>query len=205
MKHYQPFGCKAYLHIPKATRRKNHKGRAELGIFVGFDEQTYPGYKFYRPLYRDYVITAHCRFAKWVRRSLLDDLSPADTTPIPEGNIEDFLHLKGTFHIDADDGLLYETTRVEEKSYPGSGKLLVGYRRRILPNGTPEKEEKDPINIRDIEGMTNDTDEEILERAPASALPSPSAAPSTTTISQPPPQGSDTPGVQISSSRRRHL
>jgi hypothetical protein len=199
MKHYQPFGCKAFLHIPKAVRRKNHKGRAELGIFVGFDEQTYPGYKFYRPLYRDYVITAHCRFAKWVRRSLQDELSPSpDNPPISEGSIEDFIHLKDTYHIDSDDGLLYETTRVEEKSYPGVGKLLVGYRRRILPNGTPEKEEKDPVHIRNIEEMTNNTDEDILERTPVLELSSPAI----THVDHPnlvtPPEGRVTPGAQHS-------
>ena len=64
MKPFQPFWCKTYLHIPESVRRKNHTGRAELGIFVGFDEQTYPGYKFYRPRYRDYAISAYGRFFK---------------------------------------------------------------------------------------------------------------------------------------------
>jgi hypothetical protein len=201
MKHYQPFGCKAYLHIPKAVRRKNHKGRAELGIFVGFDEQTYPGYKFYRPLYRDYVITAHCRFAKWVRRSLQDEMTASpDDSSVAVGTIDDFKYLQGTYHIDADDGLLYETTRVEEKSYPGRGTLIVGYRRRILPNGIPEREERDPVHIRDIEGMTNDTDEEILERTPPSNAPSTSTTQPTTPISSPPPQGSGSHGAPISGS-----
>ena len=66
---FQPFGCRAYINIAKETRRKNHKGRAELAIFVGFEENTIPGYKFNRPLYRDFVTTAHARFMKFTRRS----------------------------------------------------------------------------------------------------------------------------------------
>ena len=50
MQLFQPFGCKAYINIAKEVRRKNHKGRAELAIFVGFEENTIPGYKFYCPL-----------------------------------------------------------------------------------------------------------------------------------------------------------
>ena len=194
MKHYQPFGCKAYLHIPKSVRRKNHKGRAELGIFVGFDEQTYPGYKFYRPLYRDYVITAHCRFAKWIRRSLHDDAMQNNSSPsTASGNIDDFMYLCGTYHIDTEDGLLYETTRVEEKNFPNQGTLLVGYRRRILPNGTPEREDKDPIHIRDIEEMTNNTDEDILDRLPVLESPD---TPDNDTHFPTPPHGSVPPGEQ---------
>ena len=60
MQLFQPFGCKAYINIAKEVRRKNHKGRAESAIFVGFEENTIPGYKFYRSLYRDFVMTAPC-------------------------------------------------------------------------------------------------------------------------------------------------
>ena len=146
MKHFQPFGCKAYLHIPKSVRRKHHKGRAELGIFVGFDEQTYPGYKFYRPLYRDYVVTAHCRFAKWIRRSIHAELTPTGDTPTDNsGNIEDFQYLRGTYHIDPEDGLLYETTRIEEKSYPNRvlswSAIVVG----SCPTAHPKKRKRMPF------------------------------------------------------------
>ena len=60
---FQPFGCKAYIHIAKEVRRKNHKGRAELAIFVGFEENTIPGYKFYRPLYRAVFMYIVCGIA----------------------------------------------------------------------------------------------------------------------------------------------
>jgi hypothetical protein len=89
---------------------------------------------------------------------------------VAEGSIDDFEYLLNTYHIDTDDGLLYETTRVVEESFPNQGKLLVGYRRRILPNGTPEHEEKDSMHIRNIEEMTNNTDEDILEQIPTLRL-----------------------------------
>ena len=45
MKHFQPFGCRAYVHIPSQIRRKNHKGRAEQAIFVGMDDNIVQGYR----------------------------------------------------------------------------------------------------------------------------------------------------------------
>ena len=32
---FQLFGCRAYINVANETRRKNHKGRAELAIFDG--------------------------------------------------------------------------------------------------------------------------------------------------------------------------
>ena len=69
MQLFKPFGCKAYINIAKQVRRKNHKGRAEMAIFVGFEDNTIPGYKFYRPLYRDFITTAHCKFLPFTRRT----------------------------------------------------------------------------------------------------------------------------------------
>ena len=61
----QPFEFRAYINIAKETKRKNHKGRAELAIFLEFEENTIPGYKFYRPLCRDFVTKVHARFMKF--------------------------------------------------------------------------------------------------------------------------------------------
>ena len=35
---YKSFGCRAFAHIPKQTRRKNHNARAHQGMFVGLDK-----------------------------------------------------------------------------------------------------------------------------------------------------------------------
>ena len=69
MQKFQPFGCKEYVHIAKQVRRKNYMGCAGLVIFVGFDDNTIPEYKFYRPLYQDFVTTVHARFMKFTRRT----------------------------------------------------------------------------------------------------------------------------------------
>jgi hypothetical protein len=83
MKHYQPFGCKAYLHIPKSVRRKNHKGRAELGIFIGFDEQTYPGYKFLSSYYIVIMSSQHTAASPSGSDALSTTSSLRPTTPYP--------------------------------------------------------------------------------------------------------------------------
>ena len=98
MHKFQPFGCKAYINIPKQVRRKNHKGRAELAIFVGFEDNTIPGYKFYRPLYRDFVTTAHARFIKFTRRKDINLNEQYDESDVKEGTVSDFNYLVGTVH-----------------------------------------------------------------------------------------------------------
>ena len=60
MQQFEPFGCKAYVYIAKEVRRKNHKGRAELASFVGFEDNTVPGYKFYVHKLHD-VFHSHAR------------------------------------------------------------------------------------------------------------------------------------------------
>ena len=163
MQLFQPFGCKAYINIAKEVRRKNHKGRAELAIFVGFEENTIPGYKFYRPLYRDFVTTAHARFMKFTRRSDINLTPESDDAELKEGTVDDFRYLEGTVHRDDVDGLVYETARVVEEVYPRRGTFIVAYRRLIYPSGARGPEDKEAIHIRDIEKMTACTDEEILD------------------------------------------
>jgi len=98
MKHYQPFGCKAYLHSTKLTGCKDHKGCAKLGISVGIDEQIYLRYNFYRPLYVNYVETIHCRFADWIRQSILEEMFINGSLPLTTtGNLEDFQYLQNTY------------------------------------------------------------------------------------------------------------
>ena len=128
MQLFQPFGCKAYINIAKETRRKNHKGRAELAIFVGFEENTIPGYKFYRPLYRDFVTTAHARFLKFTRRTDINLNPQSDDVEVKDGTADDFKYLEGTIHRDDVDGLVYETARVVEENYPRRGTFIVAYR-----------------------------------------------------------------------------
>ena len=50
MHKFQPFKSKAYIDILRQVRRRNYKGRAELAIFVEFEDNTILGYKVYRLL-----------------------------------------------------------------------------------------------------------------------------------------------------------
>ena len=87
---FQQFGCRAYNNIAKETRRKNNKGRAKLTIFVEFEKNTIPGYKFYHPLYRDFVTTAHARLMKFTRRSNVNLNPQSDSDEVKEGAVVDF-------------------------------------------------------------------------------------------------------------------
>ena len=160
---FQPFGCKAYVYIAKEVRRKNHKGRAELAIFVGFEENTVPGYKFYRPLYRDFITTVHCKFLKFIRRTDINLTPETDGLELKEGTVDDFRYLENTIHVDDVDGLVYETTRVVEETYPRRGTFIVAYRRLVYRNGARGHEEREAIHVRDLEKMTAVTDEAILD------------------------------------------
>ena len=89
MQLFQPFGCKAYINIAKEVRRKNHKESAESAIFVGFEENTMPGYKCNRPLYRDFVKMAHARLIKFTQRSNINLTSESDNAELKEGTADD--------------------------------------------------------------------------------------------------------------------
>ena len=62
------------MNIAKEVCRNVYKGRAKLAIFVGFEENTLPGFKFYRSLYSDFIMTAHCKFRKFIRGRILASL-----------------------------------------------------------------------------------------------------------------------------------
>ena len=64
MQLFQLIAFIAYINIAREVQLKNHKRRTELAIFVGFEENTIPGYMVYCTLYRDFVTTAHTRFTK---------------------------------------------------------------------------------------------------------------------------------------------
>jgi len=54
-------------------------------------------------------------------------------------------------------GLLYKIISVEEKSYPGQGTYIVGYRAYVFPNGKVSlKPSREAYNIRDLEVYYND-------------------------------------------------
>jgi hypothetical protein len=59
--HFKVFGCKCYptrLDRPKG----NHTPKAEVGIFVGYQEQQLKGWRIYLPHHEKFIITAHVHF-----------------------------------------------------------------------------------------------------------------------------------------------
>ena len=65
---------------------------------------------------------------------------------VPTHTLEQYKYLEGTNHLDPDDGLLYKVLSVEEKNYPGQGRLIVCYRAHVYPNGKVSmKASKTPI------------------------------------------------------------
>ena len=89
MHEFQPFGCSAYEKFLKQVRRKNHKRRAEQAIFVGFEDNTTPGYKFYLSLYGDFVTTAHARFIQFTRRKDINLNEQYDESDVKKGTVSD--------------------------------------------------------------------------------------------------------------------
>jgi hypothetical protein len=168
MKHLQAFGCRAYVHIPSQIRRKNHKGRAEMGIFVGMEDSVINGYKFFRPLYRDYITSVHATFVPMSvqgSNTSTNTISATDSMSIPEGTLADFKYLENTYHLDEEDGLLYKTIKVVEEYYRKlKDRFVVGYRRMVLPNGLlSDKCDNESVHIRDIERMTMTTDMTVVD------------------------------------------
>ena len=70
---------------------------------------------------------------------------------MPAMDVKDFLYLVGTRHVDDEDGLTYQTTRVLIE-----GDWLVAYRRLVLKDGTVfQRTEDGPIFVRDIARLTD--------------------------------------------------
>ena len=65
---YKIFGCRAFAHIPKQHRRKNHGPRARQCIFVGIDRTVVPaGYRLYSPEFATIYVTGNVKFYEMLR------------------------------------------------------------------------------------------------------------------------------------------
>ena len=112
MQLFQPFGCMAYINIAKEVRRKIHKGRSELAIFIGFEENTIPVYKCYRPIYIDFLTKAHARFMKFARCTDINLTPQSEDLGLKDGLVYDFKYLEETVHRGDVDGLVRSPGRI---------------------------------------------------------------------------------------------
>ena len=143
------WGCKAYVLIPKADRRKDWEDKAMVGHFIGYSK-TKVGYKV---LLQDTEVTSvHVLFDEAIPNRSTEyyhDLEQATVGVDPEAKaVEDFDYLIDKHHMD--DGLLYKTTRVIVRRG-----LIVGFR-ALITAGKQQIEDKTPIHIADLQEMTED-------------------------------------------------
>ena len=58
--HFQPWGCVAYSKIH--VKRKDHSARGELCLFMGYCDRYHGGYRLYKILKKDFIITNDATF-----------------------------------------------------------------------------------------------------------------------------------------------
>jgi hypothetical protein len=157
------FGSRCFCHIDKSLRRKNHRPKSLQCIFVGLDPQSVNGFVVYSPERHDLFVSTHVRFhdglpydGRYTDEKGFDVVYSKDNNVISD-DVNKFMYLVGTNHVDPDDGLLYKIISVEEKKYPGQGTFIVGYRALVYPNGKVNvKTARDAYHIRDLECYYND-------------------------------------------------
>ena len=151
------FGCRSYVSIPNELRRKNHARKATQCIFVGIDPSEYPGYLCYSPELNDLFSTGDVIFHETLRYDGRLDVSigyeaAQRATELPERDLDDYKYLEGTNHIDPDDGLLYKIIEVRLQRYKEIGKLIVGIRAQVYPDGkVSTAKQREEFHIRDLE------------------------------------------------------
>ena len=136
---FKVFGCRAFAHINKSLRRKNHDAKAFQCVFIGIDQTSVKGYLLYSPEKNVIYVSTHVVFhpnhlydGSYTDQHAFDMTTRAD---VPTHSVEQYRYLEVTNRFDPDDGLLHKVLSVVEKNYPSPGKLIVCYRGHVYPNG----------------------------------------------------------------------
>ena len=141
------WGCKCYVLIPKADRRKDWEDKAMVGHFLGYSK-TKAGYRVM--LQETEVTSVHVLFDESIPDRSVEyfkDLEQATVGVDPEERyVTDYQYLVGQHHMD--EGLLYRTTRVIARRG-----LIVGFR-ALVTAGKQQIEDKTTIHIADVQEMT---------------------------------------------------
>jgi hypothetical protein len=164
---WRQWGCKVYSLKPIAERKKDWDEKAVSGYLVGYAEQN-TGYKIYVPAEDKIVVSVHV-IVDEVSLSPSDDYLAeltrlqVDVAPGEPQAVSLYEYLIGTTHVDDEDHLRYEITRlgVSKKGH------IVGYRRLVTPAGSGTKEESVPIHIADLARLTKS----LLPLSPAAVPP----------------------------------
>jgi hypothetical protein len=155
LKFLRVWGCKCYALKPKAERLKDMDDKAYTGFLVGYSEQN-TGYIIFVPALNKTIVSVHVVFNEIIPDPTADYFSELDKLKIDVAaeskDPADFEFLVGLNHLDDEDGLVYQTTRVVVHR---SG-YIVAYRRLInTDSGACPREEKTPIHVADVVRMTS--------------------------------------------------
>ncbi|WP_461521912.1 reverse transcriptase domain-containing protein, partial [Porticoccus sp.] len=152
--HLRTWGCKAFVHIDKGRRLKDFTEEADVGYLVGYTDT---GYIVYDPLLKKQLPpSCNVKFDENIPlrgEEYWAELTQGELTAQPisiTAPVAQYKYLEGTRHVDDEDHLTYETTRiVNQRGY------VVGYRSLVLDSGErAQKEESQPIHARDIARLT---------------------------------------------------
>jgi hypothetical protein len=146
------WGCKCYALKPVAERWKDFDDEAYSGILVGYAQEN-TGYLIYIQAVDKIIVSVHVIFNEIIPDPTAEYFSELEKLKI-EGASDakdpaDYSFLVGTQHLDDEDGLLYETTRVVVQKG-----VIVAYRRLVTSAGVKPREETTPIHIADVARMT---------------------------------------------------
>ena len=191
------WGCKAYVLIPKADRRKDWEDKALTGHFIGYSKSK----KGYQILLGDTVITSvHVLFDESIPERSADYFKELDELTVKvdpeERRVSDFDWLIGTHHMD--DGMLYKINRVVIRRG-----LIVGFRSLIV-NGRTTVEDKTPIHIADLQEMTEDFSRRLHKKSgpeESQARGQDSTVPSASHPQQPEPDSRERPSSEVPENR----
>ncbi len=146
------WGCKCYALKPVAERRKDFDDKAHSGFLVGYAQQN-TGYLVFVPTLDKIITSVHVIFNEIIPDPTAEYFSELEKLKIEVAaesqDPSTFQSLVGTHHIDDEDGLVYETTRVVTRKG-----FIVAYRRLVTSEETKPREEATPIHIADVARMT---------------------------------------------------
>jgi hypothetical protein len=135
-----------------AEGRNDFDDKAHSGFLVGYAQQN-TGYLVFVPALDKIITSVHV-----IINEIIPDPTAEYFTELVKLKIEvasecqdpsHFQSLVGTHHIDDEDGLVYETTRVVTRKG-----FIVAFRRLVTSEETKPREEATPIHIADVARMT---------------------------------------------------
>jgi len=155
------WGCKAWVNIPLALRRKDMQQVSWLGYFVELSEEQPYAWGIWNPKLNKVEFSSDVVFDENFHETIKPSTKKQELEfymrneeEMKDEDINNFEYLVKLRYFDEDDRSFYETTRVAKR-----GQYIVAYRREIK-NRQMVGSENDfhPIFVRDVEKMIEKTD-----------------------------------------------